>query len=631
MIGEAGFLFLVLSLFFSGLLVFQRRINPKYLATGLWVSGITSFLLLMSGYIVSDFSIINVYENSHTIKPLIYKITGTWGNHEGSMLLAIVILASYLLHYAWHHPTQSNAIRVQGFVILGFVAFSLFTSNPFIELSPTPLQGNGLNPLLQDIGLATHPPVLYMGYLGYAVVFALALATLFEKKWHREYVRVMRFYALVSWAFLTLGITLGSWWAYRELGWGGYWFWDPVENASFMPWLLGTALLHSLSVVEKRNHLIIWTLLLSLFTFSFSVIGLFLVRSGIVTSVHAFANDPARGIYILAFIAILVGGSLTIFFANAKYFRSKENINFLSKEGAIVVNNMLFTVLCGVVFIGTIYPILSQTLAGIFVSVGAPYFNQTFVPMALCTLILGMIAPYLHWKSNKSHQFFRVGLGVLAIITAIIAVKFYSGVSWVIAMALVIAVGLILSMLVLLLIRWRKSSKGSFLNAVITTPARFYAMVLAHVACGIAVLAMAALAGWSGEKELLMKQDEEIAIDEYIIRLDTMVLFAKDNYLFRQGSFSLFRKTDKTLLTTLEPEVRFYPVRQQNTTESAIFYSLFSNVYVTLGDTTDDGKFAVRVFYRPLANLLWIAGFLLFISGFMAIKAKFSSNKKEEL
>lgn len=620
MIGETGFFCLVLALFCALIVLFlQNKVSLKYSVLVMWLAILASFLLLMTGYITSDFSISNVYQNSHSMKPLIYKITGTWGNHEGSMLLALLILCTYLLHFSWKsepdYPTYTRIIQVQTAIILGFMLFVIFTSNPFLALSPAPQQGVGLNPLLQDIGLAIHPPILYLGYLGYSIVFAIALAVLLGGELRVQDITRMRRYAMVSWSCLSLGVGLGSWWAYRELGWGGYWFWDPVENASFMPWLVGTALLHSLIVAEKKQQLILWTLLLGLLAFSFSMVGLFLVRSGIVTSVHAFASDPTRGIYILAFISLLIGTALTVFAYKARYFKSQSSMVIASKEGAIVINNMLFMVLCGVVFIGTLYPILAELFADVLVSVGAPYFNQTFNPIAIVTLILGMAAPYIPWGKYTDNQILIKGsLLVISIIACVAAMVYGYAIYWISAFAIAVGALLILSMLLLWALR--------FLSAKITLPARFYAMILAHMAIGMAIIAMASLSEFSREKELLMEQNERVSIAGYTLKLDSMALLAKDNYLARQGHFSLFDQGNAALLASLTPEIRHYPARAQNTTESAIYYTLLSNIYVSLGDVGDGGKFAVRIYYRPLVNLLWLAALMLFVSGLLTLKRK---------
>ena len=385
------------------------RISVK----GLLISSLISFFLLMYAYIVSDFSLINVFQNSHTTKPLIYKISGVWGNHEGSMLLWILILTifNYFI-FRFHTNQNSNLIlktlEVQSFITLGFILFTIFTSNPFKEMFPVELNGMGFNPILQDPALAIHPPLLYIGYVGFSAAFSLGVATLIlDKNQNINWYNYMKPFVLTAWTFLTIGIALGSLWAYYELGWGGWWFWDPVENASFMPWLLGTALLHSLIVVEKRKSLQAWVILLSILAFLLSVIGTFLVRSGILTSVHTFALDPSRGIYILIFTAILGIYSLVLFATKSKFYSNNSYFSFLSKEGAILVNNIFMVIICATVFLGTIYPLLIEAINKNKISVGEPYFNSTVIPIMIPAILVMGVGPILSWGKDKKFKIFK--------------------------------------------------------------------------------------------------------------------------------------------------------------------------------------------------------------------------------
>lgn len=574
----------------------------------------TSFASLVYSFAVSDFSIMAVYNYSHSAKPLLYKITGTWGNHEGSMLLLATLLSLYTAAFACQSPTETSslALRLQSVLQAGFMLFILFTSNPFARLPATFENGLGLNPLLQDIGLALHPPVLYMGYIGLSLAFSYAVAALWQGKADKTWAASLTRWVLFSWSFLTLGIALGSWWAYRELGWGGFWFWDPVENASLMPWLAATALLHSLLVMEKRGSLKIWTVLLAILTFSLSLTGIFLVRSGILTSVHAFASDPTRGLYILVFLGVVVSGSLLLFALRGHRLASHEVLTPLSKEGGILLNNLLLVVACFVVFLGTLYPILLDVLASHRVSVGAPYFNTSFIPLALPLLVLAGLVPLVQWKRDtlsalRPKLFIPLAAGLFV---AGFAGFVPDHTSLIACLALGCATWLIASMGMLAFTRLRQSSWRQI-------PLPFYGMVLAHIGVAVLAIGITVTTTWGKENEAILHVDESLSAGPYAARMTEMAIGAENNYLTRVGTYTVTNaRGDEIAL--LHPEVRFYPVEATNTTEAAIDYHPLHNIYVAMGDHDGTYGFAVRIYFQPLINWIWGGAVLMALGGLVA-------------
>jgi cytochrome c-type biogenesis protein CcmF len=590
-----------------------KQIKASYISFSVFMLVLLSFGCLMYSYVVSDFSVMNVYKNSHTQKPLIYKITGTWGNHEGSMLLLCLILVAYSFAFALLGKVDDKLkdiiISVQSFINIGFLAFIYFTSNPFEEVSPVPENGVGLNPLLQDIGLAMHPPVLYLGYIGFSLALSYSVAALILGRADKNWAQSLKKWSLLSWSFLTLGIGLGSWWAYRELGWGGFWFWDPVENASLMPWLAATAFLHSLIVMEKRGSLKIWTVLLGVLTFSLCLIGIFLVRSGVLTSVHSFASDPQRGTYILIFLGVVVGVSLSLFAFKAHKIKPENTYTPFSKEGGILINNLILVALCFIVLLGTIYPIIMEVFSDYSVAVGEPYFNSEFNPIALPLLLLAGVVPAINWKKD---EFDKVKAKLYIPLTAFLFVLGFvlfvpEKKSFIAAIALGLSAWLIVSMAYALYKR-----KG----ASITMP--FLGMIISHIGLAVLVAGITVVSVWGEEKEEIIHANESIKISSYDVKLVDMYLGADDNYLHRFGNFEVSDyKGEK--IADLNPEVRFYPVQGQNTTESDIHYGLLSNLYIAMGDSDGNYGYVVRVYYKPWVNLIWLGCVLMTIGGFVAM------------
>ncbi|MDA0782778.1 MAG: heme lyase CcmF/NrfE family subunit [Rickettsiales bacterium] len=618
MIPAIGSFVLIIALGISFVQIFtpfckNKEIDAKYISLSVFLLVASSFGCLLYSYVNSDFSVLNVYKNSHTHKPLIYKITGTWGNHEGSMLLLCLILAAYCFFFTLLNKLETKMkdiiISVQSAVNVGFLAFIYFTSNPFERIFPKPQNGIGLNPLLQDIGLAMHPPVLYLGYIGFSLGLSYSVAALILGKADRGWATSLKKWTLFSWSCLTLGIGLGSWWAYRELGWGGFWFWDPVENASLMPWLAATALLHSLIVLEKRESLKVWTVLLGVFTFALSLVGIFLVRSGVLTSVHSFASDPQRGTYILIFLGLVVGISLTLFAIKAHKLKPKNKFAPFSKEGGILINNLILVVLCLTVFLGTIYPIIVEVFSENSVAVGVPYFNSVFNPIALPLLVLAGIVPILKWKKDNAEKV------KTKLLVPLICALFIFGLvlfvpdtqSFMAAISLSFSTWLISSMLYSLYER-RKSS----------IPIPFLGMVISHIGLGVLAAGITVVSIWGQEQEKILYANESIKIAYYDVKLVDMYIAAKDNYMMRFGNFDVTDYTGKKV-ATLHPEVRFYPVQGSNTTESDIYYSLLSNLYIAMGDSNDKGGFVVRVYHKPWINLIWLGCVLMAVGGFVAM------------
>jgi cytochrome c-type biogenesis protein CcmF len=576
-------------------------------------------LCLVIGYIVSDFSIENVFLNSHQAKPLLYKITGSWGNHEGSMLLLNAILGCYAVAFAFRPAKhQQTILNVFHLVFAGLIAFSLFLSNPFETLNPVPSTGQGLNPLLQDIGLAIHPPLLYMGYVGFSLVFASAIVHIYHHSIDKEWASHIKPWVFFSWGFLTFGIAMGSWWAYRELGWGGFWFWDPVENASLLPWLSATALVHSLIVLEKRQHLPHWTALLSIITFALCLVGIFLVRSGILTSVHSFALDPERGIYFLILLAILLLGSLTVLALKTGklYTQKTQPFTFLSKETSLLLNNIFLTVLCFTVLLGILYPIIIEVLYQTTISVGGGFYNKSFNSISFPLLGLLCIAPYLQWKQDKKIRTHLLSLLPTIIITTAIALWLQTQ-----SINLMAMIGICLgSAITISTLTWAWKQTSS-LKSWKSKPLSFHRMVIGHIGLGILVLSISGNSAFKHEKDFVFTMGQTHTLPGFSLTLKNMFLDTGDNYYTRSGVFELYNQNDQQL-ATLYPEVRYYVAEQQNTTESDIYYGWGYNFYIAMGDVKDAKEFAVRVYYQPLMNFLWLGCLLIALSGILGVRKK---------
>ncbi len=588
---------------------------------------IVAFAALTRAFVTSDFSLEVVYANSHSLKPMLYKVAGVWGNHEGSMLLWVLILAifgSAVAVFGRNLPPglKARALSVQAMVSIAFLAFILFTSNPFDRLHPAPVDGTDLNPLLQDPGLAFHPPILYLGYVGFSMAFSFAIAALIEGRVDAAWARWVRPWTLAAWAFLTGGIALGSWWAYYELGWGGWWFWDPVENASFMPWLLGTALLHSALVVERRDTLKTWTILLAILTFSLSLMGTFLVRSGVLTSVHTFASDPARGVFILGILVVTIGGSLVLFALRAPALRSGGLFSPVSRESGLVVNNLLLCTGCAAVLIGTLYPLLIDAVSGGTdkVSVGPPFFNATFVPLMVPMVALMAVAPMLAWKRGDARQaLLRLrGAMVAAIAATVLAFALAPDGPWLAPFAIGLAAWLFASALT----QWAERIKlfavplGDSWRRLVGLPRSAHGLTIAHA--GIALLiAGVAGAAWQQESIQTQRPGESVTIGAYEVTLERVEDGNGPNYTYQRGLVRLTR--DGRDVATLTPERRFYPVAGMSTTEAAIRTTFVADLYAVLGERDDSGAWITRYYYNPLVPWIWIGALVTMAGGFVSL------------
>ncbi|HSF96705.1 MAG TPA: heme lyase CcmF/NrfE family subunit [Thermohalobaculum sp.] len=586
-----------------------------------------SFAALTHAFVTSDFSVRIVADNSNSLMPMLFKVTGTWGNHEGSMLLWVLILSIFgamVAAFGRNLPLglKARALSVQAMIGGAFFAFILFTSNPFDRLDPAPVDGRDLNPLLQDIGLAIHPPFLYLGYVGLSMAFSFAVAALIEGRVDAAWARWVRPWTLAAWVALTIGIMLGSYWAYYELGWGGWWFWDPVENASFMPWLVAGALLHSAIVVEKRSALKAWTILLAILAFSLSLIGTFLVRSGVITSVHAFANDPERGVFILAIIAVTIIGSLALFAMRAPAMRADGMFRPVSREGGLVLNNLLFATSAAVVFTGTVAPLVREFMDGAKISVGAPFFDLAFTPFMVVALVALPVGAMLPWKRADLGavlaRLWWAGAGALAI----------GGVVWGLqtGTALLAPVGLALAAWVILGVLAELVERGGFKRAGLAgglrrlgaLPRADWGKLIAHAGMGLTVMGIAAITAWEAEDIRLASPGDVIPISGYDIRFDGVSQGEGPNFVFQRGHFTVTR--NGAPVAVLEPEKRVYPVQGMPTTEAAIDTGFTRDLYVVLGDPQTDGQaWAVRSYVKPLAVWIWLGALIMGLGGIVSL------------
>ncbi len=585
---------------------------------------VVAFAALMHAYVTSDFSLLNVARNSHTDKPLLYKISGVWGNHEGSILLWILILSVFgaaVAAFGRGLPArlQARVLSVQALIGVGFLSFSLFTSNPFTRAVPAPFNGNGLNPLLQDPGLAFHPPMLYLGYVGLSVSFSFAVAALIEGRVDAAWARWVRPWTLAAWCFLTAGIALGSWWAYYELGWGGWWFWDPVENASFMPWLAATALLHSAVVAEKRDTLKSWTVLLAIVAFSLSLLGTFIVRSGVLSSVHAFASDPARGIFILAFLVLVVGGSLTLYAVRAHSLTPTGIFAPISREGALVFNNLMLSACVGTVLFGTLFPLLGDAF-GYKVSVGAPYFNIVFFWLAVPLIAAMAVGPLLSWKrADLAGALGRLKAVALLSLAAIVASWVWRGGSPVMA-PLGMGLGVWLAGGVLADVAGRMrlgGGLGAALRRARQWPRSQWGMSVAHGGIAVVIFGIAASSAWEEEKILIMDKGASTEIAGYTFTLRDVEDVKGPNYTGLGATFSVTR--DGAHVVTLYPEVRRYPTPFMETTEAAIHPLVSGDLYAVIGKAQSRGGWSVRLYHKPLISWLWAGALMMVVGGFLSL------------
>lgn len=581
-----------------------------------------AFLALMWAFVTSDFSLRLVVLNSHSMKPMLYKISGTWGNHEGSMLLWVLIVSLFGATAAWFggnlpQTLRARVLAVQAAIGVAFFAFILFTSNPFLRLAVPPFDGQDLNPLLQDPGLAFHPPFLYLGYVGLSMTFSFAVAALIEGRVDAAWGRWVRPWTLAAWIFLTIGIALGSWWAYYELGWGGFWFWDPVENASFMPWLLAAALLHSAIVVEKRESLKSWTILLAILAFGFSLIGTFIVRSGLLTSVHAFANDPERGVFILMIMALFMGGALILFAVRASALEAKGVFSMVSRESALLLNNVLLAVACFIVFTGTMWPLLAEMFFDRKLSVGPPFFDAAFTPFMV---LLGLVLPIgsaMPWKRaylGRALKPLRY-VFVLAIAVGGLAFAIQSGRSLLGPIGLFLGAWIVMGTVVDL---WGRTGRsGGRLARLTRLPRADWGKMVAHAGLGVTMAGIAGLTAWSIDDIRAVQLGEAYEVGNYTIQLDKVERLQGPNYVATMGSVTLLR--DGQEISQLRPEKRFYPVAQMPTTEAAIDYNLARDVYVVIGDEQDDGGWVIRTYIKPMTNWIWIGCALMALGGLLSL------------
>ena len=585
-----------------------------------------AFGCLIHVYVISDFSVVNVATNSHTDKPLIYKISGAWGNHEGSLLLWVLILSLFgaaVAVFGNNLPLtlKARVLAVQAAIAVSFYLFVLLTSNPFERIFPPPLNGQGLNPLLQDPGLAFHPPMLYLGYVGFSITFSFAIAALIEGRVDPAWARWVRPWTLAAWSFLTAGIALGSWWAYYELGWGGWWFWDPVENASFMPWLAGTALLHSATVVEKRDTLKGWTVLLAIITFSLSLLGTFLVRSGVLTSVHAFATDPSRGIFILMILIIVTGGSLLLYAWRGPLLANSGIFQPVSREGALLFNNLAMVTATAAILLGTLYPLLLDALDGGKVSVGAPFFNTVFIPMMIPMVLVMAVAPHLHWKRSQVVPAFinlRVAFGC-ASLSGALAYFAYKG-NFVGPIALALGVWLALGTLSELAARIRlfKNSFFDSLKILTRIPRASWGMTLAHFGLALGIIGMAGAGTWTVESIQVMKPNDKVEVSGYEFTFGGVQSKEGPNYSAITGHFSVRRNGHH--VTNLTAEKRFYHVSKQPTTEAAIHTTWAGDLYAVIGDADGNhGAFVTRLYFNPLVIWMWIGVLVMVMGGLISL------------
>ncbi len=582
-----------------------------------------AFGALMQLFWVTDLSVLLVASNSHIDKPAIFKLAATWGNHEGSMLLWVTVLAMSgaaisLFEKRLDKPTLSATLAVQGLLALGFFAFLLFSSNPFERISPAPLEGAGLNPLLQDMGLAFHPPTLYFGYVGLSVAFSFAVGALLTGKVGPTFARAMRPWVLAAWIFLTLGITAGSYWAYYELGWGGWWFWDPVENASLMPWLAATALLHSVSVLATRNALRSWTIMLALVAFAMSMAGTFLVRSGILTSVHAFAVDPERGAFILALLMFYVGGAFALFALRIGSVRQGEPFALISREGAIVANNILLSTILGVVLIGTLFPLFAEAM-GDKISVGPPYFNKATAPIGLLIMLALLVGPMLRWRRDetarvKTMVLVPVFAGVVTLIILAIVAP-YAGILPILGLGLAAALA-IAAWLPL----WGRNLRR--------TPLPIYGMVIAHFGLAVSVAGMASESGFSSETLAAMAPGESRTVAGWKVKLRDVKPVVGDNWVAIEGDLEASRRGESVALS---PQSRQFFTPAQQTNEAALLTRWDGQLYAVIAQPSggDDKRWQVRLWWKPLVSFIWLGGILVALGGLMALLGRMLRRRKQ--
>ena len=587
-----------------------------------------SFVALTICYVTSDFSVFNVYENSNSAMPLIYRLTSVWGNHEGSMMLWVTILALFgalVAAFGGNLPVKlkANALAVQAWIAAAFELFILTTSNPFLRIADAPLEGRDLNPILQDPGLAFHPPLLYLGYVGFSISFSFAIAALLEGRIDAAWARFVRPWVLAAWMCLTLGIAGGSYWAYYELGWGGYWFWDPVENASLMPWLAGTALLHSAVVMEKRGALRVWTILLAILAFSLSLIGTFLVRSGVLTSVHAFATDPRRGIFILVILMAFIGGALALYAWRAPLLKQGGLFAPISREGALVLNNLFLTSACATVFVGTLYPLALEALTAEKISVGPPFFNATFGPLFVPLLVAMPFGPLLGWKRGDllgaAERLLAAAFIAAVAVAATFAVQHGGGpvlAPFGVGLALFVMAGAVIDLAERTMIL--RIPLGTALRRAVGLPRSAWGTAFGHFGIGMTLLGIVVVTAWGAERIAALRPGESVDITHYRLSFDGMFNRSGPNYREVVAHFTV-RRSNGDILGSMEPSRRTFPSRNMATTEAALMRRGVSQIYLSLGDPAADGSVPVRLYFKPLVLLIWLGALIMFVGGGLSL------------
>jgi len=636
MIPELGHFALILALLLSivqgslPLAGAARRIPAwmalaRPVAQGVFLFTAFAFACLAWSFVNSDFSVLNVATNSNSLLPTPYKFAATWGSHEGSMLLWVFMLTAWgfaVSVFSRHLPDEmvARVLGVMGLVAVGFLLFMLTTSDPFDRIFPIPAEGRDLNPLLQDPGMVLHPPMLYMGYVGFSVAFSFAIGALLGGRLDATWARWSRPWTTLAWSFLTLGIMIGSWWAYYELGWGGWWFWDPVENASFMPWLVGTALIHSLAVTEKRGTFKAWTVLLAIAAFSLSLLGTFLVRSGVLTSVHAFATDPRRGIFILLFLAVVIGGSLLLFALRAPKVGTGGQFELVSRESMLLANNVLLAVACGTVLLGTLYPLFLDALNLGKISVGPPYFDTVFVPVMTPLVFLMGVGPLARWRRQPLPELLvqvRWAFGaavVLALVLPFLAGGFRPLVSFGLLLALWIATTTVVGL------RERvRSAQGGALARLARQPLGYWGMIVAHLGIAVFITGVTLVKGYETERDVKMAPGDTVAIGDYTFKFEGLAETTGPNYRASRGSFDVAK--DGRSIRKLMPEKRVYASQGMPMTEAAIASGPFGDLYVSLGEpiATERDAWAVRLYIKPFVTWIWGGCILMALGGFLAL------------
>src|SRR3984893_12488864 len=584
-----------------------------------------AYFALTLAHTASDFSLVNVVENSHSAKPLIYKITGVWGNHEGSMLLWVLVLSLFAaavasLSQSMPQDMRANVLSVQSWIAAAFLLFILLTSNPFARIAAAPIEGKDLNPILQEPGLAIHPPLLYLGYVGLSITYSFAAAALILGRIDAVFARFVRPWTLIAWIALTLGIAMGSYWAYYTLGWGGFWFWDPVENASLMPWIAATALLHCTTVMEKREALKVWTIFLAILAFSLSLVGTFLVRSGVLTSVHAFASDPTRGVFILGIFVVFICGSFALFALRAGQLKQGGLFAPISREGALILNNLLLTVCCATVFIGTLYPLALEAVTGEKISVGPPFFNMTFVPLFIPLFILMPIGQLLPWKRGDLAgvaQRLAIAFGAALVFAALLAAwhggpavsVFLSGVAFYVIIGSFVDFG-------------RGIFGGNRAVSVIAQrilglPRHAFGTAFAHAGIGVTLLGLAAT-GWGAEKVMTLKPGDKVELGTYQLTFENVSPRNGPNYSELVGRTRI-RSKGGALVATIEPSSRYYPVRGMSRSEAGIATLGLGQVYMSIADVAENGAVSARIFWKPFVSLIWFGGLIMAFGGCLSL------------